>query len=83
MAHVSAILVLLLVCLASTSAGQDARSVVHAAATTMGATNLTSIQFSGAGWIAGAGSPSDADDWPAGSCTILARNRLHVASSRR
>jgi glyoxylase-like metal-dependent hydrolase (beta-lactamase superfamily II) len=65
MAHVSAVLVLLLVCLVGTSSAQDARSVVQAAATTIGATTLTSIQYSGSGWVAAAGqSFSLADDWP-------------------
>jgi hypothetical protein len=65
MAHVSAVLVLLLVCLAGTASAQDARRVVQAAATTMGATTLTSIQYSGSGWVAGTGqSFSLADDWP-------------------
>ncbi len=45
---------------------QDVRAILQTAATAMGATNLKSIQFSGAGWTAFVGQTfnSGAGDWP-------------------
>ncbi len=65
MARLLCVLVLLLGLAVGTASAQDARSVLQAAATAMGATNLTSIQYSGSGWIAATGqSFSLAEDWP-------------------
>ena len=48
-----------------TASAQDARSVVQAAATAMGATNVQTIQISGAGWTTAVGqSFAWANDWP-------------------
>ena len=46
-------------------AAQDARAVVQAAAETLGVTDMTSIQYSGSGWIGALGQNfAPADDWP-------------------
>ncbi len=52
--------------MAGDTAGQDARSVLQAAATAMGATNLKTIQYSGAGWTAAVGQSFSlaTGDWP-------------------
>ncbi len=50
---------------AGPAAAQDARSVLEAAADTLGVTNMTSIQYSGTGWIGGVGQNFAPDqDWP-------------------
>ena len=47
------------------AAAQDARTVLQAAADTMGVTDMTSIQYSGTGWIGAVGqSYAPAEDWP-------------------
>jgi glyoxylase-like metal-dependent hydrolase (beta-lactamase superfamily II) len=50
----------------SRGSAQDVRSVLQAAATAMGATNLRSIQYSGTGWTAFVGQSynSSTGDWP-------------------
>jgi len=46
-------------------AAQDARAVVQAAADTMGVSNMTSLQYTGTGWIGGVGQNYAPDrDWP-------------------
>ena len=48
-----------------TAAAQDARSVLQAASTAMGANNLKSIQYSGTGWNAAFGQAyNPGEDWP-------------------
>ena len=48
-----------------TASAQDARAVVQAAATAMGANNLKTIQMTGAGWTAAVGqSYTLTSDWP-------------------
>jgi len=48
-----------------TASAQDARSIVEAAAKAMGATNLRTIEMSGAGWTAAVGqSYALNNDWP-------------------
>ena len=50
---------------AGSDAAQDARAVLEAAADTMGVTDMTSIQYSGTGWIGGVGQSYAPDqDWP-------------------
>src|SRR4030095_13952083 len=44
------------------AAAQDAKAVLQAASTAMGATNLKSIQYSGAGWNAAVGQSFSAND---------------------
>jgi hypothetical protein len=57
-----------------TATAQDARAVLQAASTAMGAANLTSIQYSGTGWIAAVGaSVSAKDDWPRFEMTSYTR----------
>src|SRR4030095_3182408 len=47
------------------AAAQDARTVLQAASTAMGAGNVKTIQYSGTGWNAAVGqSFSPAEDWP-------------------
>ncbi len=59
------VLVALLALLAGTASAQDARSVLQAAAKAMGATDLKTIQYSGAGWDTSVGqSYSLTTDWP-------------------
>jgi glyoxylase-like metal-dependent hydrolase (beta-lactamase superfamily II) len=65
MAHALSVIVLLLAFAVGTASAQEARTVVQAAATAIGAANLASIQYSGSGWIAATGqSFSLSDDWP-------------------
>ena len=46
-------------------AAQDARSVLEAAADTLGVTNMTSIQYTGTGWLGAVGQNFSPDqDWP-------------------
>ena len=50
---------------ASSSAADEARAVLEAAADTMGVTDMTSIQYSGTGWIGAVGQSYAPDqDWP-------------------
>ena len=50
---------------AGPAVAQDARSVLQAAADVMGVTNMTSIQYSGTGWIGAVGQNfAPAQDWP-------------------
>jgi glyoxylase-like metal-dependent hydrolase (beta-lactamase superfamily II) len=65
MAQILCVLVLLLGVMGGTAAAQDARAVLQAAVAAMGATNLTSIQYSGSGWIANVGQSFNMEeDWP-------------------
>jgi glyoxylase-like metal-dependent hydrolase (beta-lactamase superfamily II) len=74
MAQILCVLVVLLGMTAATASAQDARSVVQAAAAAMGVNNLSSIQYSGAGWIANTGqSFSLTDDWPRFEVTSYSR----------
>jgi glyoxylase-like metal-dependent hydrolase (beta-lactamase superfamily II) len=58
-------LVILLGLAVGTASAQDARAVVQAAATHMGATNLKTMQMSGAGWTAAVGQSFGlTNDWP-------------------
>ena len=57
-----------------TAAAQDARSVLQAAATTMGATNLKSIQYSGTGYKGAVGQNYRPElDWPRSEITEYTR----------
>ena len=57
-----------------TAAAQDARSVLQATATTMGATNLKSIQYSGTGWKGAVGQNFSPElDWPRSEMTSYTR----------
>ena len=56
------------------AAAQDARSALQAAATTMGATNLKSIQYSGTGWKGAVGQNHSPElDWPRSAMTSYTR----------
>lgn len=58
-------LVVVALLLAGPAPAQDARAVLQAAADTMGVTDLTSIQYSGTGWVGGVGQNYAPDqDWP-------------------
>ena len=53
---------------------QDARAVLQAASTAMGANNLKSLQYSGAGWNAAVGqSYAPTEDWPRFDMTSYTR----------
>ena len=59
------LLLALLAVMVRTAAAQDAKAVVQAASTAMGAANLKSVQITGTGWNAAVGqSFSPEDDWP-------------------
>ena len=77
-------LVALLALMVVSAAGQDARSVLQAAATAMGATNLKSVQYSGTGWNAAVGQSYSAnDDWPRFEVTSYTRSLDYDARSSR
>ena len=60
--------------MAWTAAAQDAQSVLQAAATAMGATNLKSIQYSGTGWKGAVGQNFSPElDWPRFQMTSYTR----------
>ena len=62
---VTGLVVALGVLTAGPATAQDARAVLQAAADTMGVTDMTSIQYSGTGWIGGVGQNFAPDqDWP-------------------
>jgi glyoxylase-like metal-dependent hydrolase (beta-lactamase superfamily II) len=57
-----------------TAAAQDARSILRAAATEMGVTNLRSIQYSGTGWKGAVGQNYSPElDWPRTEVTTYTR----------
>ena len=65
MAQLAGLVVALVVLIAGPASAQDARSVLQAAAETLGVTDLTSLQYSGTGWIGGVGQSYAPDqDWP-------------------
>ncbi len=66
MARRLCVLVGLLALMVGDGSAQDARAVLQAAATAMGATNLKSIQYSGTGWTAFVGQSFSlaTGDWP-------------------
>ncbi len=76
--------VVVLLGLIATGSAEDARSVLQTAAATIGAANLKTIQYSGAGWIAAVGqSYSLADDWPRFEVTAYTRTIDYDARSSR
>ena len=65
MAQLVRLLAAVAVLTAGSAAAQDARAVLQAAADTMGVTDMTSIQYSGTGWIGAVGQSYAPDqDWP-------------------
>ena len=59
------VFIALLALTGGTAAAQDAKTVLQAASTAMGANNLKTIQISGTGFVAGVGQSYSAnDDWP-------------------
>ena len=67
-----------------TAAAQDARSVLQAASTAMGASNLKSIQYSGTGWAGNMGqSFAPNDDWPRVEVTSYSRTIDYEARSSK
>ena len=65
MAQLAGLIVAVMVLTAGSVAAQDARGVLQAAAETLGVTNMTSIQYSGTGWIGAVGQNFAPDqDWP-------------------
>ena len=74
MAKTIGVLFLVLIFMTGVTAAQDARSVLQAASTAMGAANLRSVQYSGNGWNAAFGQAySPADDWPRFEVTSYTR----------
>ena len=64
----------LAVLMAGSAAAQDARSVLQAAATAMGVSNVKSIQYSGTGWQGMVGQNFAPDqDWPRVDLTSYTR----------
>ena len=84
MAKTMAILFVVLTLMTGVTAAQDARAVLQAASTAMGAANLKSIQYAGTGWNAAVGqSFSSTDDWPRFEVTSYTRTiDYEVRSSR-
>ena len=67
---------------AGTAVAQDARAVLQAASTAMGAGNLKSVQISGTGWNAAVGqSFNTGDDWPRFDVTRYSRTIDYDAKS--
>ena len=65
MAKLAGLAVTVTVLVAGPATAQDARGVLEAAADTLGVTNMTSIQYSGTGWIGAVGQNFAPDqDWP-------------------
>ena len=65
MAQLVRLLAAVAVLTTGSAAAQDARAVLQAAADTMGVTDMTSIQYSGTGWIGAVGQSYAPDqDWP-------------------
>jgi glyoxylase-like metal-dependent hydrolase (beta-lactamase superfamily II) len=65
-----------------TAVAQDARAIVQAASTAMGAGNLKSVQITGTGWNAAVGqSFSPAEDWPRFEVTRYTRTIDYDAKS--
>jgi glyoxylase-like metal-dependent hydrolase (beta-lactamase superfamily II) len=82
MAHRLLALLAVVTLTVGTAAAQDARSVLQAASTAIGATNLKSIQISGVGWNAAVGqSYSPAEDWPRFDVTAYTRTIDYDARS--
>ena len=79
------VLVALLVLLVGTATGQDAQSVLRAAATAMGdPSDVRSIQYSGTGWVGALGqSYSPNEDWPRFEVTSYTRTIDYTAGSSR
>ncbi|HYR91418.1 MAG TPA: MBL fold metallo-hydrolase [Terriglobia bacterium] len=67
-----------------TAAAQDARAILQAASTAIGAGNVKSIQYSGTGWNAAVGqSFSPNEDWPRFDITSYTRTIDYDARSSR
>ena len=78
------VLFALLALTVATAAAQDAKTVLQAASTAMGANNLKTIQISGTGFVAGVGqSYSPNDDWPRFEMTSYTKTINYDAKSSR
>ena len=63
---------------------QDARSVLEAAAERLGVTDMTSLQYSGTGWVGAVGQNySPVDDWPQFDLTSYTRTIDFTTNSSR
>ena len=72
----------LLAVMVGTAAAQDARAVLQAAAKTMGADNLKTIQISGTGVTSAVGqSSSPNDDWPREKNSLAGQEPIHRAAA--
>jgi len=81
---VAAVFFALVIAAADTLRAQDARAVLQAAVTAMGAANVKSIQYSGTGWNAAVGqSFSPEEDWPRFEVTRYTRTIDFQAKSSR
>ena len=84
MARRTVILGSLLATLVSSPSAQDARAVLQASAAAMGANNLTTIQYTAAGWNALTGQSYDlTEDWPRFEVATYTRTIDYGASSSR
>jgi glyoxylase-like metal-dependent hydrolase (beta-lactamase superfamily II) len=82
MANRLVVVLALLALMVGTAAAQDARTVLQAASTAMGAGNLKTVQISGTGWNAAMGqSFSPAEDWPRFEVTRYTRTIDYDARS--
>jgi glyoxylase-like metal-dependent hydrolase (beta-lactamase superfamily II) len=81
---VAAVFIALAMATAHTLRAQDARAVLQAAVTAMGAANVKTIQYSGSGWTAAVGqSFSPEEDWPKFEVTSYTRTIDYQAKSSR
>jgi hypothetical protein len=78
------VLVAFLALIVGTASAQDARSVLQSASKAMGAANLKTIQYSGAGWDASVGQSYNlTGDWPRFEVSSFARTIDYDAKSLR
>lgn len=69
---------------AGSVAAQDARTVLEASAERLGVTNMTSLQYSGTGWVGAVGQNySPVDDWPRFDLTSYTRTIDFTTNSSR
>lgn len=84
MARRMCVLVSMLALMVTAARAQDARTVLQAASTAMGAGSLKTLQYSGSGWNAGVGqSYSPDEDWPRFEVTRYTRMIDYEARSSR
>src|SRR5438105_65730 len=80
----SSVVLAVVALLAGVASAQDARRALQAAATAMGATNLKTLQYSGAGWDSAVGQSYNlTSDWPRFEVSSYTRVLDYDAKSSR